>query len=175
MISQIGFLNERLFVAILDAVVNCALLMICSFFLAHEMRTPEWRKWRSNQLAIGIWCHMFGLSLRTIWNAVLLWLYARGHDIGVIENAYPIAFFGGLISTAGVLCKIRVLSPHGVEKWLWVGIMALAVLSGLTGVVSVNATSDQPLAIVVPRDDRGKIDLSSQSAEDLVLDRLGGY
>lgn len=175
MISQLGFLDERLFVAIADAVVNCSLLIICSIFLVHEMGTPHWREWRSNQLALGIWCHMFGLSLRTTWGAGLLWLYAKGYDIGVIENAYPIAFFGGVISTAGVLCKIRVLSPHSVARWLWVVIMVLAFLSGFTGITSVRMTSDEPLAIVVPSDDGGQIDLAAKRAKDLVLNRLGSY
>lgn len=140
MISQLGWLNERLFVAIVDAVINLSLLAICTSYLWYEMATPGWREWRSNKLALGIWCHMFGLSLRTTWGAVLLWLFARGYDIGPVEDAYPLAFLGGMISAAGVLCKIRVLSPEGMgrERWLWIAVMFIAAVSGALGVSTVN-------------------------------------
>jgi hypothetical protein len=77
---------------------------------------------------------MFGLTLKESWGAMLLILYAYHYDIGVVETTYPFAFIGGVFSAAGVLCKLRVLSPAWGARWLWWVTMLTAFASGLAAI-----------------------------------------
>lgn len=137
MISELGYLHWRLFAVVVAAVVDMALLGVCTAYIWHEWRKPGFIDRFGNQLAIGITMHMLGLTIQRVWGAFLLAFYAYGIDIAPLDNAYPLTFAAGLLSAAGVLWKVRVLTPYIMVPWLWRVALLAALASGLLSVLAV--------------------------------------
>lgn len=140
MINAIGFLPERTFIAVGQAVYSFALFLIAFIYLIREARTnKEWFRRFGNQLAIGIALHMAGETFSRAWGAVLIVLFAHHVDIGAWENRYPVAFAGAILSLGGVLWKVHTLSPAPFRAWLW---WALLLVSFGLGAVAAYVPKD---------------------------------
>lgn len=136
MISQIGFLTERTVTAVVLSIVCFAVFLIVSAYLLRESKNPGWYDRFGNKLAIAVSVFMFGETLSRGWGAILIVMYYRGMDIGVIENRFPLAFTGSVLMLIGMICKLRILTPEilfGVRtgEWFWMAIATFAIGVGV--------------------------------------------
>lgn len=127
MIGQVGFLTERIFVAVILALSCLAVTIVVGAYLVREARVnPTWYLNWGNKGAVAIFIFMLGETVARGWGAALIIAYRQGFDLAALENQYPLAFVGAVIAYIGAVCKLRIFSP-GWADWIWVS-MALAII-----------------------------------------------
>jgi len=107
---------------------GATLLVIVFSFLQYERRTrPDWLWNFGDRLVMAMGLHIAGLVLTWGWGVAVIVANVTGLGEDLVAATYPVAFVGGVLNLAGIVWKVRILSPLWAKRWLWL-LVSLAVL-----------------------------------------------
>lgn len=114
------------------SILNVALVVFFSFRVSEIIMERGFYNNPSNRVTIAFWVYFIGEAGYRIWIGGLL--LGIGADAGTIAGWWPWAFMMALISLAGGLCAIRVLTSSNLTWFLiFLMVIAGATLTGLAG------------------------------------------
>lgn len=127
---MIGLLRFREVIAEVLFVLGLGLVVILIHYLwiTRHNYPKQWWKLRHVQGAMAFLALMFGDSLIRGWGTLSYVALRHGHSIFDLENEYPVALAGTIVTVFGMCWCIRLFSPYVWQERSWIFSMIAAVM-----------------------------------------------